>query len=92
MLELTRRIGESIDVGRATKITLTAMAPGQVQINIEHGNDQRLVDLVTGGVHSQTVDGVRLQVQLLAVIRGIARLGFLAPRSLPIHRSEKVNR
>lgn len=92
MLELTRRIGESVDIGSNAKVTLTAMLPTQVQIMVEQGDKQRLVDLVKGGVHTQEVDGMRVQIQLLAIVRGIARFGYLAPRSLPIHRSEKVKR
>lgn len=90
MLELTRRLSEGVQLGQHTMLTVIKLLPGQIHVQFEQGNSSRVLQLEQHKPVTHTVDGMRVQIELISVIRGIARIGFLAPRRLKIDRTERL--
>jgi carbon storage regulator CsrA len=80
-------------IGDLVRVTVTSLSPRRVGIRIETNlpmdNTVGEVFLVTHRAHEIRVNGRTLaHVMLRNTSRGQAKLGFKAPRNVPVHREE----
>ena len=98
MLELTRKVGESVRLGPAElgiTVTVGQLKPQQCAVTVERtfanrGSSKYHFDIKKGESILVPVGNIQVHIHLLSVIRGEARLGFEAPRIFPIDRVERT--
>ena len=89
MLELTRRIGQSVRIADQYMLTITSLAPGMAVVSLESPELTVAAALSKGKAYELDIGGETVKLHLISVIRGDARLGFQAPRSINIQRMER---
>lgn len=89
MLELKRKVQQTVKIGREAVLTIASL-----------DRDSALIELLSPAMHlihrlngrhpvfETQIDGYLLRIHLLGVSRGEACLGFEADRTLPINRGE----
>lgn len=93
MLYLTRKEGESVMIGDHVKVTVDQTWRQRAAITVQR--DFGLSTVVA--INSTLVPGKPLNMDGFAIVlratsRGQCKLGFKAPRNVPIHRLEVYNR
>lgn len=90
MLELTRRVGQSVQIGKRHTLTVLGLLPRIVTLQLTAGEEYFLSGpLKFGTWFDVEIDGYPLRIHALELDRGEARLGFDAPRELDIQRTER---
>lgn len=95
MLTLTRHVNEEIVIGDLGRVIVLELRSRQAKIKVVGPGISREITMGTGecialrgsafGLASEIV----INLQLCSVIRGEARLGFHAPKEVPINRLER---
>jgi sRNA-binding carbon storage regulator CsrA len=87
MLQITRRIGESLRIGESIRLTLFAIESGlRVRIAMERkGSYTFSMDL-----NENVLLGSEVELTLLDINRGTARFGIDAPKAITIMREELI--
>jgi sRNA-binding carbon storage regulator CsrA len=91
-LELTRKTGTSVEIGGPpTILTLTvkAVAENYIRLNLKTNDDDRLYTVRLGEVYTIHISAGPINIKLLAIDRGDARLSFDCARHIRIERPER---
>lgn len=89
MLNLTRKVGESVMIGDDIEVTVSSITRNATAITITGVPHTKRTTLMPGKLfHLREGVGVVLRKSR----RGEVRLGFVAPKTLPVHRREVYDR
>lgn len=89
MLELKRKVGQTVRLGTETQLTVSQLTATSATLILERPDLHLVAPVLVGRHHDIEVEGHPVQIHLLDVVRGEARLGFIAPRELSIERPER---